>query len=111
MSSLHLGRASAQSNGMTDLLVKLNDPFRERLIQKVPDLMPSKKKWCLAILFRQSLDVASHAWWNGHQKVIICIEDFATTPSHSIGQEPASLFGSRSTGQCLHSGVSPRTSV
>jgi hypothetical protein len=77
---------------MTNLLIELYNPVRERLIQKVADLMPPKKKRCLAILFRQSLDVASHAWWNGHQKVIICIKDFATTPSHSIGDEPASML-------------------
>ena len=82
-------RASATSSGTTNLLVELNNPFRERLVQKVPDLMPPKEKRCLAILFRQSLDVAGHAWWNGHQKVIICIEDFAATPSHPIGNKPA----------------------
>ena len=109
MSSLHL--ESALSHGMTNLLVELNNPCRERLIQKVPDLMPPKEKRCLAILFRQSLDVASHAWWNGHQKVIICIKDFATTPSHSIGDEPASTLASRNTGQCLHSGLVPQRVV
>lgn len=86
---------------MTNLLVELNHPFRERLIQKVPDLMPPKEKRCLAILFRQSLDVASHARWNGHQKVIICIKDFAATPSHPIGDKPASFPVSSRSGRCV----------
>ena len=80
---------SALNNGMPYLLVEINNPCRERLVQKVPDLMPPKEKRRLAILFRQSLYVASHARWNGHQKVIVCIEDFAATPSHPIGNESA----------------------